>query len=156
MQALNGLPQGEAVHVVLGLYPRVHNAWTRGIKVGPEILAIHVVEQLRDGWDVEDVKVQEVVTVYQLAQHWLAWNRKQQDRIATMQCVMQWNVRLLYLRDICRGGRLLWCLLEIGKRSCKKLMKDPARCHCDGRSEWQNQISETMRCPIMLRNVTIW
>ena len=153
MQALNGLPQGETVHVVLGLYPRVHKAWARGIKVGPEILAVHVVEQLRDGRDVEDVEVQEVVTVYQLTKHWLAWNRKEQDRLATMKCNAQCNLRLLYLRGICRGGRLLWCLLEIGKWSCKKLMTDPARCHCDGRSEWQNQISETMRCPIMLRNV---
>ena len=44
-------------------------ASAHGPKVAPEILPIHVVEELRDGRHVEDVEVEEVVTVYQLAQH---------------------------------------------------------------------------------------
>ena len=63
------VPQGEPVHVVLSLYPRVNKTRTRGIKVGPEILPVHVVKELRDGRHVEDVEVQEVVAVHQLAQH---------------------------------------------------------------------------------------
>ena len=53
--------------MVLSLYPRVHVSSAHGPKVAPEILPIHVVEELRDGRHVEDVEVEEVVDIKQLA-----------------------------------------------------------------------------------------
>ena len=66
-------PECEAVHVVLGLYPRVR------VHV-PQLLPVHVVQQLRHRRHVEDVEVEEVVGVHQLAQHRLAWGQHQYHR----------------------------------------------------------------------------
>ena len=50
-------PQVESVHVVLGLYPRVHVPCARAHQVTSKVLAIHIVEELGHGRHVEDVEV---------------------------------------------------------------------------------------------------
>lgn len=59
----------EYVHVLLNVEPLVHVEVVGPAQLTGEVLGVNVVEELRDVAHVEDIKVQEVVTVHQLSQH---------------------------------------------------------------------------------------
>ena len=64
---------GEDVHVLLDVEPGVHLDVVGAPQLTGEILGVNVVEQLGELTQVENIKVQQVVAVHQLTQHWLPY-----------------------------------------------------------------------------------
>ena len=60
----------ETVHILLDQEPLIHISDRGSPQLCTQILGLHIVSQLGDGGDVEDVKVHEII-VHQLSQHGL-------------------------------------------------------------------------------------
>ena len=66
------MPDREVVHVVLGADPRVHVSRVTSAQLAREIFPVHVVKQFCHLAHVEDVKVEKIIRIHQLTQHWLS------------------------------------------------------------------------------------